>query len=139
MKIYFGFTVAGDRSTVDMARRIVEWLEARGHDVLTRHLVRDDARERDRQLTPCGVYERDMKWLAESDVFIAEVSGSSFGMGFEAGFVLGGSDRRAVLLHRADAVGRISLLITGNSHPRCTVAAYNTFEDIEAVLAEAVR
>ena len=103
MKIYFGFTVVGDRSTVDIARRIVEWLEARGHQVLTRHLVEDDARERDRQLTPRAVYDRDMQWLAECDVFIAEVSGSSFGIGYEAGVVLGGSDRRAVLLHRAGA------------------------------------
>jgi len=135
MKIYFGFTVAGDRSTVDIARRIVEWLEARGHQVLTRHLVRDDARERDRQLTPRAVFDRDMKWLGDSEIFIAEVSGSSFGMGYEAGFVLGSSGKRAILLHRADAAGRISLLITGNGHPRCTVAAYQSFEDIEKTLA----
>ncbi|HUA58349.1 MAG TPA: nucleoside 2-deoxyribosyltransferase [Verrucomicrobiae bacterium] len=134
MKIYFGFTVAGDRSGVEMARRIVGWLEARGHEVLTRHLVRDDARERDRMLTPRAVYERDMQWLAGCDIFIAEVSGSSFGMGFEAGLVLGSSQKRAILLHRADAAERISLLITGNQHPRCTVVAYSAFDEIERVL-----
>jgi hypothetical protein len=31
MKIYFGFTVAGDRSTVDTARKVVQLLEERGH------------------------------------------------------------------------------------------------------------
>jgi hypothetical protein len=39
MKIYFGFTVAGDRSAVDTARKVVRLLEERGHEVLTRHLV----------------------------------------------------------------------------------------------------
>ena len=38
MKIYFGFTVAGDRSAIDTARRAVELLEEYGHEVLTRHL-----------------------------------------------------------------------------------------------------
>jgi nucleoside 2-deoxyribosyltransferase len=136
MKIYFGFTVAGDRSTVDSARQIVEWLQRAGHEVLTRHLVRDDARALDRALTPRAVYERDMRWLDECDVFIGEVSGSSFGLGYEAGFVLGGSGKRVVLFHRADAAGRISLLITGNTHPRCTVAAYTSFDEIAGVLAE---
>jgi hypothetical protein len=76
-----------------------------------------------------------MRWLAECDVFIGEVSGSSFGMGYEAGLVLGGSQKPAILFHRADAAERISLLITGNTHPRCTVAAYTSFDEIAAVLA----
>jgi nucleoside 2-deoxyribosyltransferase len=135
MKIYFGFTVAGDRSTVDAARQIVQWLQRAGHEVLTSHLVREDARVLDRALTPRAVYERDMRWLAECDVFIGEVSGSSFGMGYEAGLVLGGSQKPAILFHRADAAERISLLITGNTHPRCTVAAYTSFDEIAAVLA----
>ena len=47
MKIYFGFTVAGDRSSRVAARKIVALLEEMGHEVLTRHLVRDDAWEAD--------------------------------------------------------------------------------------------
>jgi hypothetical protein len=138
MKIYFGFTVAGDRSSVETARQIVQWLEDAGHEVLTHHLVLEDARALDRQLTPRAVYERDINWLAECDVFIGEVSGSSFGVGYEAGLVLGGSEKRAILFHRADRAERISLLITGNAHPRCTVAPYTSFEEIAAVLARAL-
>jgi hypothetical protein len=39
MKIYFGFTVAGDRSSIDTARKVVHQLEEMGHEALTRHLV----------------------------------------------------------------------------------------------------
>jgi len=46
MKIYFGFTVAGDRSSITTARVIVAMLEAMGHVVLTKHLVEDDAWKR---------------------------------------------------------------------------------------------
>lgn len=133
MKIYFGFTVAGDRSSLETARAIVRLLEQAGHDVLTRHLVEDNAGPSDRALGPREVYERDMSWLSESDIFIAEVSGSSFGLGFEAGYTLGATEKRAILFYRKEVEGRISLLITGNSHPRCTLAPSKA-EEIEAVL-----
>ena len=81
MKIYFGFTVAGDRSALETARRLVQLLEGLGHEVLTRHLVNDDAWERDRLISPQDVYRRDMAWLQQCEVLIAEVSGSSFGLG----------------------------------------------------------
>jgi len=45
------------------------------------------------------VYPRDMGWLAGCDLFVAEVSGSSFGLGCEAGYVLGGSARKAILYY----------------------------------------
>jgi 2'-deoxynucleoside 5'-phosphate N-hydrolase len=117
MKIYFGFTVAGDRSSVQAARRIVTVLEALGHDVLTKHLVSDDAWELDRLISAQDVYKRDMKWLQECECFIAEVSGSSFGLGFETGYLLAATSKKVVLFYRRDLEKKISLLITGNTHP----------------------
>jgi len=134
MKIYFGFTVAGDRSSVDTARLIVEILEGMGHEVLTRHLVNDNAAAMDRSITPQAVFERDMKWLRQCDVFVAEVSGSSFGLGFEAGYLLGSSDRKAVLFYRRDAAHRISLLISGNTHHNCHLVPYTEVAEIDAWL-----
>jgi nucleoside 2-deoxyribosyltransferase len=134
MKIYFGFTVAGDRSSVTIARRLVELLETMGHEVLTRHLVSDTAAQMDRSITPQAVFERDMNWLRQCDIFIAEVSGSSFGLGYEAGYLLGSSEKKAVLFYRRDSEPRISLLITGNTHPNCRLAPYSEPEEIEAQL-----
>jgi hypothetical protein len=79
MKIYFGCTVAGDRSAVKTAREVVHLLEELGHEVLTRHLVGEHAWEADRAISPQEVYRRDLKWLQQCDLFVAEVSGSSFG------------------------------------------------------------
>jgi len=110
MRIYFGFTVAGDRSSINIARRVVELLESRGHEVLTRHLVDDNAWELDRLITPQQVYERDMKWLEQCDLFIAEVSGSSFGLGFEAGSRQSEPRIRVVL--------RVQQLHSHNARPR---------------------
>ena len=134
MKIYFGFTVAGDRSTVGTARGIVQWLEELGHEVLTRHLVSEGARAADRLLGPQAVYQRDMAWLQQCDLFIAEVSGSSFGLGFEAGYLLGARQTKVILFYGLSIQDRISFLITGNTHPNCTLVPYSSLAEVEAFI-----
>ena len=131
MKIYFGFTVAGDRSSIDAARKIVAMLQEKGHEVLTEHLVRDNAWSQDRLIPAQQVYQRDMKWLEQCDFFLAEVSGSSFGLGFEAGYLLGGSSKRVILLYKREIADKISLLITGNSHPNCILVPYTDVVELE--------
>jgi hypothetical protein len=131
MKIYFGFTVAGDRSAVMAARRIVGILEEMRHEVLTRHLVEDNAWEADRSIAPKEVYRRDMKWLGQCDMLLAEVSGSSFGLGFETGYLLGATTKKVVLFYRREVESKISLLITGVTHPNCTLVPYSDLNEVE--------
>ena len=131
MQIYFGFTVAGDRSAVTVARKIVGTLEEMGHEVLTRHLVEENAWEADRSISPREVYLRDMKWLEKCDMFIAEVSGSSFGLGFETGYLLGATTKKVVLFYRREVESKISLLITGVTHPNCTLVPYSDLSAVE--------
>ncbi len=131
MQIYFGFTVAGDRSAVTVARKIVGTLEEMGHEVLTRHLVEENTWEADRSISPREVYLRDMKWLEKCDMFIAEVSGSSFGLGFETGYLLGATTKKVVLFYRREVESKISLLITGVTHPNCTLVPYSDLSAVE--------
>lgn len=134
MKIYLGFTVAGDRSGIDVARRVVTWLEERGHEVLTRHLVNDNAWEADRSISAQDVYTRDLGWLNQCELFIGEVSGSSFGLGFETGYLLGATSKKTILLYRRDLEKKVSLLITGNAHPNCTLMPYSSAAEVEEFL-----
>ena len=92
----------------------MQLLEGLGHEVLTRHLVNDDAWERD-WLISQDVYRRDMAQLQQCEVLIAEVSGSSFGLGFESGYLLGATTKKVFLFYRRDFEKKISLLITGNT------------------------
>ena len=131
MKIYFGFTVAGDRSSVVAATKIVELLVELGHEVLTRHLVREDAWQADRSISPQEVYQRDMTWLKQCDLFVAEVSGSSFGSGFETGYLLGATTKKVTLFYRRDVERKISLMITGIMHPNCSVVPYSHVDEVE--------
>src|SRR5579864_8292364 len=139
MKVYFGFTVAGDRSAVEVARKIVDILVEMHHEVLTRHLVEDNAWEMDRRMTPKEVFLRDMKWLEQCDMFIAEVSGSSFGLGFETGYLLGATTKKVILFYRRDLEKKVSLLITGNTHANCTLVPYASVGEVETFIASNLR
>jgi 2'-deoxynucleoside 5'-phosphate N-hydrolase len=131
MKIYFGFTVAGNRSSVEAAKKISSILQSMGHEVLTSHLLQEDAWEADRRVPAQEVFARDMKWLAECDIFVAEVSGSSFGLGFETGYLLGATAKKTILFYERAAEHRISLLIVGNTHPNCCLVPYSELNELE--------
>ena len=137
MRIYLACTVRGDRGAVTAARHINATLVALGHEVLTSHLLRDDVDQLESHVTAAQVYARDLEWLESADVLVAETSGSSFGVGFEVGYVLGRAaqtGQRAYVLYDAARQGAISRLISGLSNPYATTLAYTTLADIDAFL-----
>jgi nucleoside 2-deoxyribosyltransferase len=142
VQIYLACTVRGDRGAVTALRSLVSALEAGGHTVLTTHLLADGVDDAEAALSEREVYDRDMRWLEACDVLIADASGSSFGVGFEVGYVLGRSghtNQRVLLLYQADRRDRISRLIAGNAHPRCEVLKYENPEDLVSRVAQSLR
>jgi nucleoside 2-deoxyribosyltransferase len=137
MVIYLACTVRGDRGGVLAGRAIAARLEAHGHTVLTTHLLADDVNAAESALTEAEVYARDLAWLSRCDALVAEASGSSYGVGFEVGYVLGraaGSGQRVVLLYDAARHGAISRLITGNRDAACTTFGYASTEELTAFI-----
>ena len=143
MNIYLACTVRGDRHGLMAARALAELLERAGHTVLTRHLLGDDVDASESLLTEGDVFGRDMQWLRAADLLIAEASGSSYGVGFEVGYVLGGAEqtgRRVLVVYDAARGADVSRLVAGNSHPSCSTYAYRDTADllqfVERVLAD---
>lgn len=138
MKIYLGCTVRGDRSTIEVVRHIARRLAAAGHEVLTTHLLLDDVEGVERERTSEEVYARDLAWVESCDILIAEASGSTYGVGFEAGYLLGRSPQsgqRAYIFYRKDRVNAISRLISGLTHENGRAFPYSSVEDVDAALA----
>src|SRR2546425_10148197 len=136
-KVYFCGSIRGGRSLQPLYASIVALLEQRGYDVLTSHVAAPDvlapsppasSADAPRELSALGgtglaqeqreganaaaIYERDMRWLAECDLVIAEVSLPSVGVGVEAATAqhLG---KPIICLCRADVA--LSAMIEGNS------------------------
>lgn len=137
MRIYLACTVRGDRAGVLAGRAIAERLRQHGHDVLTMHLLADDVEAAESRLSEEAVYRRDLDWLAQCDVLVAEASGSSYGVGFEVGYILGRArqtGQRVVLLYDAARRHAVSRLISGNCDEACTTFAYTSLEDLRAFI-----
>ena len=137
VRIYLACTVRGDRGGVLAGRVICERLEQLGHQVLTTHLLADGVDAAEAQLTEREVFLRDLEWLSQCDVLIAEASGSSFGVGFEVGYVLGRATQtgqRVLLLHDAARAGSISRLIVGNCHEACETIAYRSLDELATLI-----
>jgi len=141
MRIYLACTVRGDRGTVEAARRISRGLAGLGHEVLTGHLLEENVEQAEAQLTDAAIFERDVRWLDTCDALVAEASGSSFGVGFEVGYVLArapATRQKVFLLYDANRRSSISRIIPGIVHPACRVLPYHSIDEIDALLTSAV-
>jgi len=137
MRIYLACTVRGDRGGVAAGRAICDRLRLHGHEVITEHLLADNVESAESQLTEDAVFRRDLAWLDDCDTLVAEASGSSFGVGFEVGYVLARSDRtgqRVVLLYDRARAGTLSRLLVGNVHTACTTFAYGSVDELVAFI-----
>ncbi|MDO8452423.1 MAG: deoxyribonucleoside 5'-monophosphate N-glycosidase, partial [bacterium] len=82
LKIYLGGSIYGGRDFEDGLKLIARVAKELGHDVLTDDFVVNvDLTEKEGTYT--GVVERDVTKLNLADVFIAEVSQASHGVGYE--------------------------------------------------------
>lgn len=126
MNIYFACSITGGREFESAYQEIVAGLILDGHEIPTSHLAQADVMENERVLAPRDVYERDVNWIKNCDVLIAEVSVPSHGVGYEIAFALG-IGKPVLCIHKDDR--RVSKMITGNSDPALKVVSYSTSED----------
>jgi nucleoside 2-deoxyribosyltransferase len=139
MRIYLACTVRGNRGALAAARALAERLESYGHEILTKHLLDDDVDTQEASLHEREVYDRDIRWLSSCDALVAEASGSSYGVGFEVGFILGRAARtgqRVYLVYQAERRHAISRLISGTADPCCTTLAYTDTGELLAFVDE---
>ena len=137
MRIYLACTVRGSRGGLAAARVIASRLQALGHEILTTHLLADDVDTREASLDERQVFARDLAWLDECDALVAEVSGSSYGVGFEVGYVTGRAaqtGQRVYVLYDARGQASISRLALGYAAETGEVVAYTSQEEIEGFL-----
>jgi len=129
MNIYFACSITGGREFELVYQKIVAALIKDGHEIPTSHLVQSDVSENEGVISPKQVYERDVNWIKNCDVLIAEVSVPSHGVGYEIGFALN-TGKPVLCLYQKDK--KVSKMISGNSDPALMVNGYSDIE--EAIL-----
>jgi len=125
MKIYFAGSIHGGRDDKEIYFKIINHVKKFGH-VLNEHVG-------DQKLTDLGeaieheqVYERNMQWIREADVFIAEVSTPSIGVGYEIA-IAEQMGKKILCLFRQQEGKKLSCMIAGNKI--LTVKEYTNLEE----------
>lgn len=82
MKIYFAGSIRGGRVDAELYHRMIEYMK-RNHIVLTEHVGSLKMQE---SASDQAIYARDMAWLKETDMVIAECTCPSLGVGYELAY-----------------------------------------------------
>ena len=81
------------------------------------------------------IYDRDIKWLDESDVMIAEVSGPSLGVGYEIAYALHIKKIPVLALLNSKAE-RVSSVIAGCNEELLRFTIYNNLDDLKSTIKD---
>lgn len=132
MKIYFAGSIRGGRDDAGLYGEVIRVLQEHGQ-VLTEHVG-------DKQLSIHGegsaaehIFQRDVDWVREADVIVAEVTTPSLGVGYEIGLAeaLG---KKIVCFYRPQPDRKLSAMILGNT--KLTVVEYKTVDEFKEKLSE---
>lgn len=129
MKIYFAGSIRGGREKQKIYSQIIEYLKMKGHVVLTEHVGYSNVIEKESQLTPGKIYERDLSFLKNCDLLIAEVSTPSLGVGYE---IAKGECFKKPILCLCEENINLSALILGN--PNIKLYFYKSIQEIFEIL-----
>jgi len=126
MNIYFACSITGGREFEAVYQSMVRALTEAAHEVPTAHLAESGVPAVEALIAPSEVYARDVAWIRQCDVLIAEVSVPSHGVGYEVGFALG-LGKRVLALYREGR--KVSKMISGNPDQNLSVCCYRTVEE----------
>ena len=113
MKIYFAASIRGGRDDISIYSEIIELLQKYG-TVLTEHVADKNLNDLgESSLDDKKIHNRDMNWLLESDIVIAEVTNPSLGVGYEIGRAIE-NDKKVVCLYKVKENKKISAMILGS-------------------------
>jgi nucleoside 2-deoxyribosyltransferase len=133
MKIYFSGAISAGRDNLPIYQHVVERLQSQGHNVLSAHVADLQVLDREKDVPPRTVFDRDVAWIDECDVMIAEVSTPSTGVGYEYGYAIQ-IGKPVVCVYRSAQSVRMTKMILGNPAANLKVAAYSTESELDQII-----
>lgn len=132
-KTYFAGSIRGGREDVELYQQIIQMLQ-RYATVLTEHIGNDSLDSfGESQLDDIQIHNRDMNWLLESDMIVAEVTTPSLGVGYEIGRAIE-NNKKVICLYRKQKGKRLSAMISGCE--KVEVIEYENVKELEEKLKE---
>lgn len=112
--IYFSGSISGGRRDVPLYRRIVASMEAEGHRVLAGNVIADHIGDDGEPIEARAIFSRDLRWIDEADVLVAEVSMPSTGVGYEIAAARYRNRMPVIALYRPAHTRRCTAMVAGD-------------------------
>ncbi|XP_061694150.1 2'-deoxynucleoside 5'-phosphate N-hydrolase 1 [Syngnathoides biaculeatus] len=133
MKIYFCGSIRGGRDDACLYQHVVKTLVKFGK-VLTEHVGDSELTDTGEQWQDSAIHDRDLEWLKQADVVVAEVTQPSLGVGYELGHAYL-MKKRILCLFRPSSGFKLSAMIRGAADgERMLVMDYNGRDDVDNIL-----
>jgi nucleoside 2-deoxyribosyltransferase len=134
--IYFAGAISGGRADVGHYREIVRALEGDGYRVLAGAVAAEHVGAGGETLQACDIFERDVGWLSQADVLVAEVSVPSTGVGYEIATMRYRYQKPVIALYRPAYTSRCTAMVSGDRG--IELIEYDSLADLLARLRQAL-
>ncbi|XP_067841329.1 5-hydroxymethyl-dUMP N-hydrolase isoform X2 [Heptranchias perlo] len=137
LRIYFCGSIRGGRQDVEIYSRIIGYLRKFGK-VLTEHIGNPMLNEKGEDAVKTGdkyIHDRDLEWLQEADVIVAEVTQPSLGVGYEIGRAMA-MNKKILCLFRTSAKHVLSAMIRGAENGTNFQINDYSEEEVETILQQ---
>jgi nucleoside 2-deoxyribosyltransferase len=136
-KVYFACSIAGGRDHAHVYGDIVNYIKASGLHVLSELFSDKELRpEVGMNLDPAFVWQRDVDWVKEADLFIAEVTQPSLGVGYEIA-IAEALGKPVLGLFYKNSGRRLSPMIVGN--PNVAIFEYEDVIETKSAIADFIK
>ena len=131
MKIYFAASIRGGRDDIGIYSKLIKLLQNYGR-VLTEHVADANLSNKgESQLNDQDIHDRDMQWLLESDIIVAEVTNPSLGVGYEIGRAIE-NNKKVICIYNKKMNKNISAMIIGN--PKIESYSFNNIDSLKSII-----
>ncbi|XP_068135740.1 5-hydroxymethyl-dUMP N-hydrolase [Hyperolius riggenbachi] len=134
--LYFCGSIRGGRADRELYESIIQQLQRYG-SVLTEHIARPDITEKGEDANEKGdkfIHDRDLDWLQQSDVVVAEVTQPSLGVGYELGQAVA-MKKKILCLFRPSSGRVLSAMIRGAQDGQLVQVKDYEPEELEGILS----
>jgi hypothetical protein len=130
-KIYFAGSIRGGRVDAGLYARMIDYMKAKGHIVLTEHVGHPELNPLEQGKDRDGaIYAQDTAWLRESELLIGECTCPSLGVGYELAYAERFGKPCYIFYNRTKA--QLSAMLTGD--PYFHVFPYENEAELFAML-----
>ena len=131
MKIYFSGSIRGGRDDVKIYHQIITYLKNFG-EVLTEHIGDSSLDSSGEKNNDVSIHNKDMKFLMECDLVVAEVTSPSLGVGYEIGRAVE-NNKKVICIYREIENKKISAMILGSKN--ILSFKYQDLESLKKILS----